>query len=54
MNKTYFLKLLLFAFLCILVFGQFKLPEEKTATKPNVLFIICDDLNDYEGAFNTN
>jgi len=52
MNKTYFFKLLLFAFLCILVFGQFKLSEEETTTKPNVLFIICDDLNDYEGAFN--
>lgn len=52
MNRTYFFKLLVFAFIGILVFCQFKFSEEETITKPNVLFIICDDLNDYEGAFN--
>ena len=54
MKRTYFFKFLLFTLPSILVFGQLKLSEEKTATKPNVLFIICDDLNDYEGAINRN
>jgi hypothetical protein len=54
MNRTYIFKFLLFTLPSILVFGQIKLSEEKTSTKPNVLFTICDDLNDCEGTFNTN
>ena len=35
----------LFVFFCLQVASQ------SMASKPNVLFIICDDLNDYEGLF---
>jgi len=36
---------LMYTFLCWSVFSQNK------TVKPNVLFIICDDLNDYQGVF---
>lgn len=47
-------KLLAFAFTGVFVvagIGRIKAQPATTNTKPNVVFIIVDDLNDYEGAF---
>ncbi|WP_282074105.1 sulfatase [Polaribacter atrinae] len=45
MNKKKFLTTLVCGLLCLNTFAQ------NTKIKPNVLFIICDDLNDYQGVF---
>ena len=39
--------------LVIFVFGLFCLSifSQNDSSKPNVLFIVCDDLNDYQGVF---
>lgn len=46
----FFMSFLTLLFVIHVNAGDKKL-EEKGKKKPNVVFIICDDLNDYEGAF---
>jgi arylsulfatase A-like enzyme len=49
MMKTSLFKIRLFYFLiCVL---SVTVNAQESKMKPNVLFIICDDLNDYEGVF---
>ena len=38
-------------FLLIILIYQSKISAQSNNIKPNVLFIICDDLNDYQGVF---
>ncbi|WP_017256949.1 sulfatase-like hydrolase/transferase [Pedobacter arcticus] len=41
----------IFLALLITTFTFGRVEAQNKSQKPNVLFIICDDLNDYEGAF---
>jgi|TARA_B110000908_G_C10183932_1_gene417076 iduronate 2-sulfatase len=43
------IKSILIVFLCC--FLSNKIQCQESLNKPNVLFIICDDLNDYQGVF---
>jgi arylsulfatase A-like enzyme len=45
MNRKKLLITLVYGFFCLHTFCQ------STKVKPNVIFIICDDLNDYQGVF---
>lgn len=45
MESKQILIIYLFVFFCWSVYSQ------SIQSKPNVLFIICDDLNDYQGVF---
>jgi arylsulfatase A-like enzyme len=42
-------KILIIAILCCFLLN--KIQSQESVNKPNVLFIICDDLNDYQGVF---
>lgn len=41
----------LFIIIGLLAFSFQLLAQQKADTPPNVIFMICDDLNDYEGVF---
>ncbi len=45
-------RLLLFSIVCFIFISFSSCAQKEEQKQPNVLFIIVDDLNDYEGAFN--